>query len=492
MNEATKRLAGMGPVLLLLGVALAVRVAVFFAMHPVVHTDSITFLFLSELDMVRTPGYPVFIELMLSLNDLLGMSSDPLRVIVFGQLFILGMLNVYLLYDITRSLTHSRGFAWLMGVMYNLNFFVLGFEIQLMTETLTVTLLFAFLALYVRLFKGKRSIACLAGLTMVLLIYTRATYLLFWIFLPPITWAAFFPASRRRRFLTDFWPAAVVFLLVCILGIGAWTARNKIKFDYMGISSLMPYQLRYYTNPLFAHYRPRGDMLLDRVAEVYAQEFQKSGPSSVTVYNFHARLRGELGLSDAQIASAFMKVNLRLIRDYPWEYVRQIPDSLTSYYRQYKSYWTAGNTRKFLGPSDVLSVLFLRFFQFYQRLFLSLPGLLLLLVASPLLVLALSFRDRESFHGWLIVEAAIHYTALVSVLSTHAGINSLRYRQPVEPLILLVFYAGFFLAARSVFRWVRRAGSRKSEPSYQDRAPVISPSESEDEPKIPRIDPRRT
>jgi hypothetical protein len=492
MNEAIKRLAGVGPALLLLGVALAVRVAVFLTMHPVVHTDSVTFLFLSELDMVRTPGYPLFIELVLSLNDLLGLSADHLRVIVFGQIFILGMLNVYLLYDITRSLTHSRGFAWLMGVLYNLNFFVLGFEFQLMTETLTVTLLFAFLALYLRLFRGKRSIACLAGLIMVLLIYTRATYLLFWIFLPLITWAAFFPAAKRRRFLHAYWPAAVVFLLVCALGIGAWTLRNKIMFDYPGISSLMPYQLRYYTNALFAKYRPSGDMLQDRVAEVYSQEYKKTGPSSVTVYNFHARLNQELGLSDAQIASAFMKVQLRLIRDYPREYVRQIPASLDSYYRQYKSYWNAGNTRKFLASSDGLSVLFLRFFRFYQRLFLSAPWLLWMLVASPLLVLVLSFKDRAAFHGWLIVEAAIHYTAFVSVLSTNAGINNLRYRQPVEPLILLVFYAGFFLSARTAFRWIRRKRPEEADPSNQDRSYLISPSESEDEKKIPRLDSRRT
>ncbi len=492
MNEAVKRLVGVGPTLLLLGIALGVRVAVFLTMHPVVHTDSVTFLFLSELDMVRTPGYPLFIELVLSLNDLLGLSTDHLRAIVFGQIFILGMLNVYLLYDITRSLTRSRGFAWLMGVLYNLNFFVLGFEIQVMTETLTVTLLFAFLALYLRLFRGKKSTAFMAGLIMVLLIYTRATYLLFWIFLPLITWTAFFPAAKRRRFLAAYWPAAVVFILVCVLGIGAWTVRNKIKFDYLGISSLMPYQLRYYTNALFAKYRPSGDMLLDRVAEVYAQEFRETGHSSVTVYNFHARLNRELGLSDAQIASAFMKVQLRLIRDYPREYLRQIPPSLDSYYRQYKSYWTAGNTRKFLGPSGGLSVLFLRFFQFYQRLFLSVPWLLWMLVASPLLVLALSFRDREAFHGWLIVEAAVHYTAFVSVLSTNAGINNLRYRQPVEPLILLVFYAGFFLAARAVIRWMRRSDPEEPEPSNRARSYSISQSETEDEAKIPRINSPQT
>jgi hypothetical protein len=352
---------------------------------------------------------------------------------------------------------------------------------------LTVTLLLAFLSLYLRIVRGETRLAWPAGLCMVLLIYTRATYLLFWLFLPPITWAAFAPARRRRRELQGYGRAAAVIVVLCVLGIAGWTVRNALKFDYAGISSLMPYQLRYYTNSLFEKYRPTGDLRLDRVAETYAQEFRKTGPSSVTVYNFHTRLNRELGLSDAQIASAFLRVQLRLIRDFPWEYLRQVPASLDAYYRQYTPYWTAGNTRKFLGSEDILSVLFLNFLRLYQRLFLSLPWLLVLLVVSPLLVLAFSFRDRAAFHGWLIIEAAVHYTAFVSVLSTNAGINNLRYRMPVEPLILLVFYAGIFLTIRAVVREVRKRLGSGAEDSRDSALDGPTTSGPDNEVKIPRI-----
>ncbi len=437
--------------LLLLFLALGIRLYIFKVMHPIVHTDSVTFLFLSELDMVRTPGYPGFIEAVLSLNDLFSASSDYLRTIVFAQLFVLGLLNVGFIYDITRFLTSSRGFAFVMGVVYNLNFFVVGFETQLMTETLAVTLLLGVVVLYLRLFKGKRSWAVLAGVLLVLLIYTRATYLLLWLFLPIVTLVSFFPLSKSRKFLKLHAPGITLFLIVCLLGVGGWSLRNKIKFDYMGISSLMPYQLRYYTNSMYAKYPPSGDMLVDRVAQVYAEEFGKTGHSSVTVYNFHTRLNQELGLSDAQIAAAFMKTNLRLIKAYPGEYFVQIPASLRSYYMQYKAYWTAGNTRKFLNRPGIVSSLFLRFFQFYQSLFTRSWLLLGMLILAPLIVLIFSFRDRYAFHGWCVILAIIHYTGFVSVLSTSAGINNLRYRHPVEPLILLMFYASFFYLGRALF-----------------------------------------
>ena len=465
-TKSPSRLSRSWPLLVLLFLALGIRLYIFKVMHPIVHTDSVTFLFLSELDMVRTPGYPAFIEAVLSLNDLFSASSDYLRTIVFAQLFVLGLLNVVLIYDISRFLTSRRWFAFVMGVFYNLNFFVVGFETQLMTETLAVTLLLGVVALYLRLFQGKRSWAVLAGILMVLLIYTRATYLLLWFFLPFVTLVAFFPQSKSRKFVKLYAPGITLFLIVSLLGVGGWSLRNKIKFDYMGISSLMPYQLRYYTNSMYAKYPPGGDMLVDRVAQVYAEEFGKTGHSSVTVYNFHTRLNQELGLSDAQIAAAFMKTNLRLIKAYPGEYFAQIPGSLRSYYMQYKAYWTAGNTRKFLNRPGIVSSLFLRFFQFYQSLFTQSWLLLGMLILAPLIILIFSFRDRFALHGWCVMLAVIHYTGFVSVLSTSAGINNLRYRHPVEPLILLMFYASFFYLGRALFHLFRK--SPKEEGTAED------------------------
>jgi hypothetical protein len=86
----------------LLVLAIGVRAYIFINMHPVVHTDSITFLFLNELDMVRTPGYPLFNEILFVFNDLFSITTDYFRLICFGQIFFLGVLNAWLIYRLTE------------------------------------------------------------------------------------------------------------------------------------------------------------------------------------------------------------------------------------------------------------------------------------------------------------------------------------------------------------------------------------------------------
>ena len=233
MKKANKLLRDSYHVVLLLTVSFGVRVYMFVHMHPVVHTDSITFLFLREIDFVRTPGYPFFNELLLSLNDLFSISTDYFQVICFGQMFILGVLNAWLIYRLSGLLTSSRTFGLIVGILYNFNFFVVGFELQIMTETLSITLLLALLLLSGKIFKGKIHNAILAGLLSVALILTRPTYLLLWVGLLALGLIVYRPKKAGRRdFFHAYGPAAAVFLMINICGIGAWVVRNKIKYNY--------------------------------------------------------------------------------------------------------------------------------------------------------------------------------------------------------------------------------------------------------------------
>jgi len=456
MNKWRLFIKKTGPVFFLILIAVAIRVFIFLVMHPGIHTDSVTFFFLNELDMVRTPGYPIFIEFLLCPNDLIPITTDYIKLICFGQLFFLGVLNSLLLYRIAYLLTRKRIFSLLMGIFYNFNYFIIGFEFQLLTETLSITLLFTVIVLYLQFFKGKKSLALFAGVLMVLLIYTRPTYLLLGIFFPILTFFGFYPKEKKGSFLKKLVPLWILFIAVNIIGAGGWALRNKIKFDYFGISSLMPYQLRYYTNPLFNKYKPSGNEKVDRVAEIYAEEFEKRKYSSAAVYNFSLRLKKELGLTDAEIASLFGKVNLKLIRDYPGDYLKKVPASVLSYYRQYSPYWTGGNAQKFLHNRAIIPWLFRSFFLFYKQLFTNLYFLAVLMIAAPLILFFLVHENRLAFHGWFIILAVIHYNCFVSTLTTIAGINNLRYRAPVEPLILLVFYAAIFYSIKWIWKIVKK------------------------------------
>lgn len=458
-NKIFRLIRRHGEKILLLLAAAGIRIYIYAVMHPIIHTDSITFLFLSEVDVVRTPGYPLFIEAVLSFNDLFLFTTQYMRLICFAQIFFLGVLNAFLIYWITRRLTSSRGFALAMGLVYNLNFLVVSFEFQLMTEIPALTLLLAVVLLYLRLFRGKNLTALAGGILFVLLIYTRATFLLLAFAFPVVTFFGFWPYSKSKPFLRRLGPPVALFLAVTILGIGAWSLRNKIKYDYFGISNLMPYQLRYYTNPLFPDYKPTGNREVDAVARIYQEEYEKSGPASATVYRFHQRAREELGLSDLETTSLFLKAQLKLIKDYPGGYFKMIPSSLLSYYQQYSPFWASGNIKKFLNRDNILTRSFLFFFNWHKRLFLTPVWLIIMMVGAPAVVLIHTFPQKRRFHGWLLILAVIHYNGFVSAFSTHAGINNLRYRVPVEPLILLVFYTAFFYLGKFVFKRIR---SRRS------------------------------
>ena len=146
---------------------------------------------------------------------------------------------------------------------------------------------------------------------------------------------------------------------------------------------------------------------------------------------------------------------MKLIKDYPGEYLKQVPDSFFLYYRQYSVLWAAGNTRKFFRKGIFLNAIFRNLFQLYSELFINPYFLIILIVIMPLVVLLHDLRIKKCFHGWISLEAVIHYTCFVSILTTKAGINNLRYRTTVEPLILLVFFTGLFFSGRGLVKIVR-------------------------------------
>ncbi len=441
---------------LLLAIALGLRVYIFTVMYPVIHTDSVSYFFLNELGSVRTPGYPLFIEFILSVNDLFSFSGNYLKVISFGQLFILGMLNTYLVYRIANLISSNKIFSLIMGIIYNFNYVVIGFEFQIMTETLSITLLLSAVVLYIQLFRTKKSRAILAGLLSAFLLLTRPIFLLWGILLPFVTLIGFYPQSKKRNFLKKVVPGLLVFLLINVIAIGGWSLRNKMKYDYFGISSLMPFQLRYYTDSFFEKYNPTDDEQLNKIAAIYAEELEK-GRSSVTVYNAYQRIREEMQLSGIEISKAFMKINLNLIKDYPLEYLKQVPGSISKYYKQYSPYWTARNSGKFLNKKKAIPHVFQLFFNFYKTLFTDSFYLVILLIIAPIGLFLMVHKKKKIFHGCLVLFFTIHYNCFICTLSTTAGIVNFRYRVAVEPLILIIFYLGLFFAGKYALDFLKKS-----------------------------------
>jgi hypothetical protein len=435
-----------GALLVLLAVALLIRVSIFRSIGPQLSTDSVTYLVLQDLQPERTPGYPLFIEIIQFFNDLLTITPQYLRLIVFFQIFLLGMLNTYLVYAFANVLTRSEGFALAMGLLFNLDYFVIGFEFVILTETLSLTLLGLTLLFYLKIFQGKASAPYWAGLFSVCLLLTRPTYAAFFVCLLGLTAVIHLRQIFKGDFLRKYAKPLTVFLIINLVGIGSWSLRNKIKYDYFGISTILPYQLGYYTEQFYQKYKIGSDPDLDKYAEILIQE--KGRP-----YDFGNRLAEELKIPKAEVSRILMRLDLKLIKENFGEYLKILPDAASIYYG-YSWFWTQPQNQMLFKNNRILAPVFSFFLKFYIVMFKNFIPLLILVLLIPLAFIWTVRKRKEDFHWLCLLEGTIQYNFFVSVLLTNAGVNNMRFRIPVEPVILLVFYGALFTWGRGLFQGI--------------------------------------
>lgn len=435
------------PLIFFLLACLLFRILLFRALVARVHIDSVTYLVLSDLNPVRTPGYPLFIEIIQFFNDLFSLTSDYLRLIVFVQMFLLGLLNSLLIYALAKRITGSEGFALFMGVLYNLDYFVIGFEYLILTETLSLTLLGLTLLSYLKIFEGEKWAPSLAGLSSVSLLLTRPSFAALFLCLAGISGLVYFGAKDGRRGLKKWLKPLAIFLLINLVGILAWSFRNKVKHDYFGISTILPFQLGYFTQHFYWKYKPGTDVELDRIAEIVFAE--KGQPFRVTW-----RLIEDWKMPETEIARVLLRFNLRLIRDHPGDYLRLLPTAAAHYY-DYSWYWTELQDREIFEHNRFLFRPLRFFFHLYSWIFKNPSILIAAVLVVPVVFLGATRKKRDVFHALCLFEGAIHSNFLLSIFLTPGGINNLRYRLPVEPLILLVLYGAFFTLGQGVFNRLR-------------------------------------
>jgi hypothetical protein len=438
-----------------LAASLALRIFIFLHITPRIHTDSVTYLILSDLKTVRTPGYPFFIEFVQFFNDLFSLTPRSIWLIVFFQLFLLGPINCYLIYRLSRSVTRSRGFAWAMGVLYHLNFFVIGFEFIILTETLTFTLLGLTILFFIRIFQGSRSAAVPAGIFSVWLVLTRPTFLAFFLVLfglgSIVYFRAVFKAGRIRGPLNSLF----VFILINLAGIGAWSWRNEVRYDYFGISSLLPFQLSYYTREFCDQYQMGSDPRLDRFAAILIQE--KGQP-----FNFAERLEA-LGVPPAEVSRILLQINLRLIKENFGDYLRLVPGAAADYFACSWA-WTEGRAEGLFMASPALAHVWTLFLKGSGEIFGRPLGWLIVVLIIPAALIVLRRKTKDVLLLLCLLEGAVIYNTLISILLTNADVNNMRFRLPVEPFIWLLAGAAVFAAAKSLvvrLRGVRRRFSMR-------------------------------
>lgn len=436
------------PLLALLTAALIMRIFLFQSVIPRVHTDSVTYFELRKLDPVRTPGYPLFLEAIQFFNDLFTISPRYLRFIVFVQMFLLGLINTYLVYALSKRLTRSEVFSVAMGVVYNLDYFVIGFEFLLLTETLSLTFLGLTLLYYWKMFEINKGAPYLAGVFSVCLLLTRPSFAGLFIFLPGLSWLVHFRPAGGAGFFKKYGRALAIFLLINLVAVGGWSWRNKIKHGYFGISTILPYQLGYFTQHFYRKYQPGTDAEMDKYAAILVEV--KGKP-----FEFRRRLAEDMNMKEAQISRVLLRLNIKMIRDNFHDYLRLLPKAASSYY-DYSWDWTAPQNKRIFHRNKFTATLFRFFFGLYKGITENSVALLFFVLLVPAALLSATRKNKPVFHLLCLFEGTIHYNFLICIILTPGGINNMRYRAPVEPFILLVFCAALFFFGHLLFRAAKK------------------------------------
>jgi len=187
--------------------------------HGVFSTDSAP---PHEPDTWRTPGYPLFLSLVMLLAG-----KSPAALIVAQQ--ILSVLNVLVLFAIARRLM-TPGRALAVSLLFLLEPYHLLYSTWLMSTTLTVTVLFATWYALLRAVERRTLISfAVTGALSGLLVLVRPLAILVPLAALACVVTRLLTKSRTCRSETQTrnrWVGIAVFCVFAAVTIGAWTARN--------------------------------------------------------------------------------------------------------------------------------------------------------------------------------------------------------------------------------------------------------------------------
>ena len=183
-------------------------------------------------DTWRTPGYPVFLALAISI-----LGDSPTSLVVVQQA--LSILNILLLFLIARTWMSERR-ALLTSILFLIEPYHLFYSLWLLSTTLFVTfLLLAWLTWQRTLSTGRSSWTVCLGLVTGLTILIRPAALL----VPPaLAVGLFIAAVAKRRAGSEptrsavSWTAVPIFAIACFAPVCGWMLRNQAVAGHFALS----------------------------------------------------------------------------------------------------------------------------------------------------------------------------------------------------------------------------------------------------------------
>jgi len=185
-------------------------------------------------EIVRTPGYPLFL--------VPGLLSGHLKAVTIALQITISTLTVFLVY-LTSKILFSKTTAFWCASLYAIEPLSIFYCSQLLSETLFAFVVVLFLYQTVRYIKQPRlPILLLAALTLAGATYVRPISYYLPIALAPMVFYASAQMHRRPKAMIH----ALAFFLSCFALVAPWQMRNHRVSDYGQFSAIGDQNLYFY------------------------------------------------------------------------------------------------------------------------------------------------------------------------------------------------------------------------------------------------------
>lgn len=336
------------------GFGLLERLALWFLYQPIYYGDTGAYLRLAEVlsrwslagyDGTRVPAYPAFLAIT-------GPDGDSIRL---GQMA-LGWLVSLLLFWMTWRAIGSPGRAAAVALLYDLIPGQILFESNLLTETLTTFFVLASFALLLALRRtGSRraqaGLALLLGLTASLAGLTRVLFFVMPVWLLPfIGWAAgdprpriasagmAVPEARPRSRWGRRGPILAAYCAGPILLLGGWLAYIQSTYQMLSPTVMTGFNWVQHTGVFFEYLPDEEATIRDTYLRYRDQRLLERGDQTNTIWEAIPELTEVTGLSFFDLSRELQRLSLRLIRDHPDLYLRNVVEGWIAFWKA-PPYW---------------------------------------------------------------------------------------------------------------------------------------------------------
>jgi len=376
---------------------------------------------LSRSEGRRTPGYPLVVAIA---------GTTPHGIWLLQSLG--GLAISALLFYIALQLTGRPGFAFAVGMTYNLNLAQLFFEATLLSESVTTLSVVAVVAVLVAALRRLReerpatALLLLLGFLAGLAILVRAQF----VFLPLLLPALVAYASLRSRFrpglalgnsILTVAPAAIMVLV--------WCAAVYAKTGYFTLSTQSGMG---FSNASigFTEYAPdRYAAIRDILVKHREARRARGAPDYNTMWEALPEIKEKTGMSLPEVSREIQRMSIELFVAHPVKYARNVAES-------WISFWLAPNPWKpdQLSPGWLARPLAAIWWVEHKLLRLA-NALFVMLVAA--VVLSRRARQRTRWDLDLTsISAVILASSVIQALPEYGA--SARYGVTVQALTVLV------------------------------------------------------